>query len=182
MTNLDTKTAAPDSSTATKPQDSGLKLIAVLKIAKALLITGLAVGFFRAIDADLGETLRNLTIRLRIDPENHLIRLLLEKLKLIDPKRFHTFGVLSLLYASELYIEGVGLWFNQAWAKYLVVIATGFFIPEEGYACIQHFSWGRFSILLINIAVLVYVIMVLCQKKQLNRATGEPLGPDAPPQ
>jgi uncharacterized membrane protein (DUF2068 family) len=181
MTNLDPTPAPPASGKAAQPRDSGLKLIAVLKIAKAVLITGLAVGFFRAIDADLGETLRNLTVKLRIDPENHLIRLALEKLKLINPKQFHTFGVLSLFYASELYIEGIGLWFNQAWAKYLVVIATGFFIPEEGYACIHHFSWGRFSIHLLNIAVLIYVIIVLCRKKERNRSSGEPWGAAAPP-
>jgi uncharacterized membrane protein (DUF2068 family) len=177
MTNLDPPPAAPDPVPSAKPQDSGLKLIAVLKVAKAILITGLAVGFFRAIDKNLSDTVHDLTIKLRIDPENHLIRLLLEKLKLIDPKKFHTFGIISLIYASELYLEGVGLWFNQAWAKYLVVVATGFWIPEEGYSCLEHFTWERFSILLLNVAVLIYVIMELCRKRPIAAAPSA-----APPQ
>ena len=165
MTMPEKPTPPPDPGSAPKKKDPGLELIAVVKMVKGVLITGLAVGFFRAINEDLGEMVRVWTARLRIDPENHLIRLLLEKVTNINPRSFHTFGVISLIYAAELYLEGLGLWFNQAWAKYLLVVATGVWIPEEGYASFRHFSWSRVSLLLINLAVLLYVIWVLCRKK-----------------
>ena len=144
---------------------TGLRLIAAAKIAKAVLFTGLGFGLFRSINSDLGETARKLALHLRIDPESHFMRLFLEKVANVTPKSLRTYGVISFLFALELYIEGVGLWLNQGWAKYMVVVATGFFLPVEASACIRHFSWERISFLLLNLAVLVYVIWVLCRKK-----------------
>jgi len=157
-----------DQSQPPRRPDRGLRFIALLKIGKALLITGLAFGFFHAINRDLGDSVRDLTIRLRIDPENHIIRILLEKLGTIPTRNFHRFGIISLIYAGELYLEGLGLWFNQAWAEYLLIFATGVWIPEEGYYCIQHFGWGRFSLLLLNLALLIYVILALIRKKRAH--------------
>ena len=152
-----------------KPPVTGLKVIAVIKMAKAVLITGIAIGLFKAIDKDLGETARAFTVRLKIDPENHFIRLLLEKVAKIDPHTLRTFSVLSWIYAAELYLEGIGLWLDQVWAEYLLIIATGFWIPEEGYACVHHFSWVRFGLLLVNLLVLIYVIVVLLRRKERLR-------------
>ena len=147
---------------------SGLRLIAIGKIAKAVLFTGIGFGLFRSINSDLGETARKLAVHLRIDPERHFVRLFLEKVAKVDPRRIRTFGLISFLYAAELYIEGVGLWLNQAWAKYLVVIATGFFLPEEAYACLKHFSWERLGFLFLNLVVLIYVIRVLRRKNPIQ--------------
>jgi len=151
----------PAAKAGRQPVLKGLRLIAIIKIVKGVLLTGVALGLFRSINRDLGETVRQITYNLRIDPENHFIRLLLEKITHIEPKTFRTFGLISLFYAAELYVEGVGLWLNQRWAEYVLLIATGFFIPEEAYFCIQHFDLWRLSLLVVNVAVLVYVIWVL---------------------
>ena len=169
MTDPDPSSQPQPAHHPTKPPVTGLKVIAVIKMAKAILITGIAIGLFKEIDQDLGETVRALTVRLKIDPENHFIRLLLEKVANIDPKTLRTFSVLSWIYAGELYLEGIGLWFDQVWAEYLLVIATGFWIPEEGYACIHQFGWVRFGLLLVNLLVLIYVIVILFRRKDRLR-------------
>ncbi len=155
------KESSPDSRKV-----SGLRLIAIGKIVKAVLFTGIGFGLFRSINSDLGETARKLAVHLRIDPERHFVRLFLEKVANVDPRRVRTFGLISCLYAVELYIRGgSACGSTTAWAKYMVVIATGFFLPEEAYACIKHFSWERLGFLFLNLAVLIYVIWVLCRKK-----------------
>ncbi len=73
---------------------------------------GAGVRVFPGYQPGVGETARDLALRLRIDPENHYIRILLEKITSIEPRKFHTFGVISLIYAAELYLEGIGLWFD----------------------------------------------------------------------
>lgn len=152
-------------SAASPGKITGLRLIAVIKIAKGVLLTGVGLGLFRAINHDLGETTRKVAVHLRIDPENHIFRIILEKVTNIAPHTLRTFGLISLLYATELYVEGVGLWLNQAWAKYLVVIATALFVPEEIRACFIAFSWERLGLLAVNIGVLFYVIWVLWRPK-----------------
>ncbi len=142
-----------------------MRIVAGIKFAKAVLLTGVGLGFFRAINHDLGETTRKVAYHLRIDPENRVFRIVLEKVTDIDPKTLRTFGLISVLFAAELYIEGIGLWLNQAWAKYLVVIATAVFLPEEVGACFRNFTLERVGILIVNLAVLFYVVFVIWHRR-----------------
>ena len=136
-----------------------------MKLGKALLLTGLAFGIFRSINQDMADTVRRITLHLRIDPENSFIRLLLEKIANIDPHTLRTIGLVTFVYAGLLYVEGVGLWLNQAWAEYLLIVATASFVPWEAKALIVNFSWERLVLILLNLAVLLYVVWVIwCQK------------------
>jgi uncharacterized membrane protein (DUF2068 family) len=155
----------PEASPKPKRKIAGLRVIALIKIAKGLLLTGLAFGFFRSIDRDLGETVRLITFHLRIDPENTFVRLLLEKITNINPQTLRTIGLITFVYAGELYVEGIGLWLNQAWAKYLLIVATGAFLPLEARACIVRFDWERLALLLVNLVVLLYVVWVIWYQK-----------------
>jgi uncharacterized membrane protein (DUF2068 family) len=170
MTNLDQGASEPPAAERkAKPRIGGLKVIAVIKILKGILLTGLAVGFFRSINKDMGEEVRQLTFRLRIDPENTFVRLLLEKVAKVDPHTLRTIGEVTLVYAAELYVEGIGLWLNQAWAEYLLIVATGVFMPWEAKSCIVRFSWERLAVFLVNLGVLLYVIWVLWLQKRRKR-------------
>jgi uncharacterized membrane protein (DUF2068 family) len=162
---------APGADTKQKPQRkvAGLRVIALIKIAKGLLLTGLAFGFFHAINRDLGETVRSITVRLRIDPENAAVRLLLEKIANVDPHTLRTIGLITFVYAGELYVEGIGLWLNQAWAKYLLIVATGGFLPFEARACIVNFSWERLILILLNLVALLYVVRLVWYQKHTKR-------------
>lgn len=144
---------------------AGLRFIAGIKLAKGVLLTGIGVGFFHAINHNLGETMRKIANHLRIDPESHMFRLILEKTTNIEPRRLRTFGLISLLFAAELYAEGIGLWLNQAWAKYLLIVATAIFVPEEVRNCIVRFTWERLGLLAVNLALLVYVLVSVLHRK-----------------
>lgn len=147
--------------TRTNSSTTALRFIAVTKLVKALLVVVIGLGAFRLINKDLEESARNLTMHLRIDPENHYARLLFEKVAKIDSSRLRHYGVVSFFFAAELFTEGVGLWLNQNWAKYMVIGGTGFFIPFEAYSCIQRFDWERLLLLIVNVAIVIYVAVVV---------------------
>ena len=123
--------------------------------------------------------MRKITFRLRIDPENYFVRLLLEKIAKIEHEDGADArpGHVALLDRNSL-SKGAGLWFNQAWAKYLVIIATGSFLPVEVYSCIHLFTWDRLALLVINIIVLLYVIRVVWGQKP---PPATPVPPAPPP-
>jgi uncharacterized membrane protein (DUF2068 family) len=146
----------------------GLRLIAAIKVGKAILLTGLALGIFRLINRDLGEFARKIAYHLRIDPENHILRLILAWLTKVDPGDLRKVGMISMLYAGVLYTEGVGLWLGQSWAKYVVLISTGLFVPEEAYGCLRYFRWWRLALLGVNLAVLAFVIYILWIEHRRN--------------
>ena len=142
-----------------------MRIIAAVKFVKALLLTGLSLGLFRSINHDLGESMRTIAAHLRIDPENRIFRAVLVRVTDVSPRTLRTYGLITLLFAAELYVEGVGLWLNQTWAKYIVVIATAVFIPEEARACAAGITWEKAGVLVVNAAVFIYVCRMLLRRK-----------------
>ena len=54
-------------------------------------------------------------------------------------------------------VEGLALQAGRWWAPWLVAIATGALLPWELWE-LRHPKWGRFLILLVNLAVVVYLL------------------------
>ncbi len=152
----------------------GLKLIAGAKIAKGAALACLSLGVFDMIHKDLTALALRFVQVARISPENKYVELGLEKLGLVEPATLVRLGMLSALYASVQLIEGLGLWFGAAWAEYMVVISTGLFVPEECIGIFHHPTWLRLAILLINAAILVYVVWVVWNRYRQRRPQAVP--------
>jgi uncharacterized membrane protein (DUF2068 family) len=149
------------------PSPRGLRVIALLKLLKAAALFGISFGLFRLINHDLGEAMRDLTFRFRIDPENTIVRRIIEKVARTDPRTLRHAGWFSLGFAVDLVVESVGLWLNQTWAKYLVLVATLVGIPLEVYAVTQRFDWERALLLIVNLSMAVYIgWLVLCRERK----------------
>ncbi len=61
-------------------------------------------------------------------------------------------------YALLQALEGVGLWLQKRWAEYLAVVSTSVFLPIEIYELIDKVTALKIAALLINIAILVYLL------------------------
>jgi uncharacterized membrane protein (DUF2068 family) len=144
----------------------GLRIIAAVKLFKGGLLLCIGLGLFQLVNRDLAEIARKLTAAFNIDPENHYARLFLEDVVKIQPKALRQFGLWSLVYSSILLLEGTGLWLNVRWAKYLVIVSTGAFVPEEIYACVHKFTWLRLDGLALNLLILLYIIQLVWPRKK----------------
>ena len=65
----------------------------------------------------------------------------------------------ALAYAVLEAVEAVGLWRERRWAEYLTVVATATFIPLEVHELIQRVTWLRIGALVVNVAVVAYLIV-----------------------
>jgi uncharacterized membrane protein (DUF2068 family) len=148
----------------------GIRLIAGAKIAKGVALAFLTLGVFDLIHKDLTAIAERFVQVARISPENKYVELALEKLGLVEPSTLIRLGMLSALFASIELIEGLGLWFGAAWAEYVVVVSTGIFVPEECIGILHHPTWLRLAILVINAAILVYVVSVVWNRYKQRKA------------
>ena len=55
-------------------------------------------------------------------------------------------------------IEGQALRAGRWWAPWLVVTATSLLLPWEVWELVRHPRWGRVAILVINLAVVAYLL------------------------
>jgi uncharacterized membrane protein (DUF2068 family) len=90
----------------------------------------------------------------------------LENVANLQPHTLRHFGLWSLVYSTVLLTEGIGLWLNLHWAKYLVIVSTGAFVPEEIYLCLHKFGWFRLGMLVLNVAILIYIILLVVRREK----------------
>ena len=55
-------------------------------------------------------------------------------------------------------MEAVGLWWQKRWAEYLTLIATALFLPLEVYEIAHKLSPLKIIALIVNIAVVLYLL------------------------
>ncbi|MDD5261823.1 MAG: DUF2127 domain-containing protein [Methylacidiphilales bacterium] len=143
----------------------GLRIIAAFKIFKGVLFLGVAWGVFQLIHADLGEVAAFVIKAVRANTEHRIIRSLQEHFVALTPSTLHHVGVGALLYSILLFAEGIGLWLEQHWAEYLVLISCGIFVPAEVDALFRHCDFFHLSVLAINVLILIYMASIVFGKR-----------------
>jgi uncharacterized membrane protein (DUF2068 family) len=71
----------------------------------------------------------------------------------------HEIGLALAFYALLEGAEAVGLWFQKRWAEYLTFVATTLLLPLEVYELTKTLSWFKVTALIVNIAIVVYLLL-----------------------
>jgi uncharacterized membrane protein (DUF2068 family) len=152
-----------------RKSSSGLLLIGVFKLLKGLLLVVAGFGALRFLHKDLAASVHHWIDVLRIDPENRFIHPLLAKIFAVSPKQLRELSVGTFIYAAILLTEGIGLLLRKHWAEYFTIISTGIFIPLEVYELARHFTAAKLLVLVINAAIVVYLIVHLVSRREPAR-------------
>jgi uncharacterized membrane protein (DUF2068 family) len=143
-----------------KPKGSrGLWLIAAFKLVKGLGLLILGIGVLNLLHKDVAAEMERWINLLRFDPQSHLIQKLLGKLGMVDDRKLKELSIGTFFYSGLLLTEGVGLALRQRWAEYVTIVTTASLLPLEIYEITKRISAGRIVLLLINIAVVVYLVI-----------------------
>jgi uncharacterized membrane protein (DUF2068 family) len=144
-----------------RKHNKSLLLISFFKFVKGLLLVALAVGLLHLLHRDVATAVAHLAQMLRINPGNHHLGQLLEKAQEIDDAKLKLISALTFAYSGLFFVEGVGLYFEQRWAEFLTIIATSSLMPIELYELIKHPSWIKAATLVINLAIVAYLIVIV---------------------
>jgi uncharacterized membrane protein (DUF2068 family) len=152
----------------------GLRIIAIFKFLKALLLIATGYGAHKLLDAQMLERLSNWTSTLSDDRlERRLIEHALDWVENLGAKRIQIFIAATVVYTLVVLVEGIGLWLRKAWAEWLTVIFTASLIPFELWELVKHPPGHRLPIFLtfcVNLLIVVYlVIFIRRQQKALGQ-------------
>jgi len=149
-------------------QSRYLKAIALWKLAKGamLMAFGLSLLFLDIrqdwyvaviewIDAELMLPARTLA-------SSPLFATLLRRLEeFLINTNLQTTGILALIYATVLGVEGVGVYWEKRWAEWLMVLATASLIPIEWYHLFHRFTWFKIGVIIVNSLIVWYLYRTL---------------------
>lgn len=145
--------------------DAVLLAIALFKFVKCALLLALAFGALSLLHKDVASHVEHWLDQLRVDPDNRFIGTALSKLQLIHTKELKELSALGAGYAGLFLTEGTGLLFGRRWAEWLTILATSSLMPLELYELIKKFTAIRLIVLLINAAVVLFLIYRVRQKE-----------------
>ena len=145
-------------------RDGLIKVIAVFKLVKTLLLVAVGLGSLRLLDLGAAETADRWASALawRLGPR--AASAVRDGVSGLTDSRLRLIGIVAILYAGLFGVEGVGLWMGKRWAEYLTIIATSSFVPFEVYELIRHASWQRGATLGINLLVVGYLVWKVRQR------------------
>jgi uncharacterized membrane protein (DUF2068 family) len=135
-----------------------LRLIAVFKLLKALLLIAIGVGTLNLLHKDVASVLEHWVEMLGLDPGNHYLDRAIQKAGNFTPGKIRSLGVGSFVYAGLFLTEGIGLWLMKHWAEWFTVIITSSLVPIELYEIQRHPSPVKVLVLILNIAVVGYLL------------------------
>jgi uncharacterized membrane protein (DUF2068 family) len=152
--------------TAAKPRRfDGLRLIALLKFGKALLLIATSYGVHQLLNTALVERLYTWSAALSDDRfERKLLMRALTWVEGLGAKKIQIFLAVTIAYTAVVLTEGIGLWLRRAWAEWLTVIATGSLIPFELWELITRPPERRLAIgvtLALNLLIVWYLARLL---------------------
>ncbi len=147
-----------------RKHNRGLLVVAVFKIAKGLMLLVLGLGMLRLLHKDFEDVFEGWINLFRIDPNNHYVASLLAKTGLVDDRKLEQLSALTLMYAGLFLTEGFGLYMEKRWAEWLSVIATASFLPIEIFEVVKHFSIIKVCLLIVNLAVVWFLVHTLRRK------------------
>ncbi len=166
MSSSDSTTSLPPA--PRRQRHPGLLVIAYYEIVKTACLVLLALAAFHLDRQDNFEQLVHWLEHLDLTGSNGLRWKLVDTLVAFGPSRFVAVGVVTLGYAVLFSIEGIGLWMGKHWAEWFTVIATGSLIPLELYETLYHFGWIKLAMLVGNVAIIVYLVRIALQPRELR--------------
>src|ERR1700758_5240599 len=135
-----------------------VRLIALFKLLKGILLIALGVAALKLLHADFASMVEDWARLLGFLQNSRFLGRALSAAAMFTPDRVRDVIVGSFLYGGLFLTEGIGLWLLKRWAMWFTVIITASFLPIEIYELAHHPSTGKITLLAINLALVGYLI------------------------
>lgn len=152
--------------------------IAVYKFVKAVALLALGVGELHYLHRNLAHEIAHWVDLLRVDPHNHYLMWLMEKVSKVDEHRLRQLSVGTFFYAVLFLCEGTGLALGMRWAEYLTIFSTASLLPIEVYEIFIKPGVGKVVVLLANLAIVAYLVWVVRSERgqhAVRRSRNDPM-------
>jgi uncharacterized membrane protein (DUF2068 family) len=150
-------------------EDFVLRVIAIYKLSHAAFFIAVGAGLLRLRHHNIVDFLNDhLIIPYHINPESHFVDWLLNYAQKFAPW-MSLAGYAAFVYAALFATEGIGLYLRKRWAEWLVVAATGLFVPFELWALFEHAVWWKVLLLAGNLSIVGYLAHRITLEARLRR-------------
>ena len=134
-------------------------VLEALKGALALLAAYVLISMIHR-DVDFESAAESILFFLHLSPGHRLSQAFLHAADKMSDVNVMLIAGLAGAYALLRFLEGYGLWRQRAWAEWLAIISGCVYIPFEVYKIVRHPNAFHWTLLGINIVVVLYIAWV----------------------
>jgi uncharacterized membrane protein (DUF2068 family) len=127
-------------------------------LAAAVITLELKIGPLRSQAQALLNGLQATAGQTGQEPSRGFIARELQRLLNVNSHTLLILAFTAVAYCMVEAVEAVGLWHERRWAEYLTALATAGFLPFEIDELIKRVTVFRVSALVINVAILVWLV------------------------
>jgi len=152
-----------------------LRPIAIFEAFKGALVLVVGLGLLGFLGRDNGTYAEQIIRQLHIDPARHYAKLFIMTMAEESDSQLLAFAAFAALYATVRFVEAYGLWNERRWAEWLAALSGGVYVPIEIFELINRASWIKFGALLVNLAVVAYMVWLLTENRRKRHQVAPPV-------
>lgn len=159
------------SSTTPATHRKGLRTIALLEAAKGAIVLVIGFGVLSFLGRDAEVFAEHLVNRLHLNPAHHYPQIFIHAMTHVTDSKLWMLAGLAALYSAIRFAEAYGLWNERRWAEWLAALSGAVYVPVEIYEIAHRASWLKVGALVINLAIVAYMVWLLTENR---RSAGQP--------
>ena len=144
----------------------GLRTIALLEAAKGAIVLVIGFGVLSFLGRDADAFAEHLVNRLHLNPAHHYPHVFIQAMTDVTDSKLWMLAGLAALYSLIRFIEAYGLWNQRRWAEWLAALSGAVYVPVEIYEIAHRASWLKVGALLINLAIVAYMVWLLTENRR----------------
>jgi uncharacterized membrane protein (DUF2068 family) len=140
------------------PHLGGLRAVALLEFTKGLAVLLLGFGLLSLAHRDAWEVAENFLELLRINPDHRYAQIFLNLADRLNDTKLWLVAAATAAYSTLRLVEAYGLWKARVWAEWVALASGAVYLPFEIYELLRKPTGVRAAILLINLAIVLYMV------------------------
>jgi len=150
-----------------------LRGVASFELAKGLLVLLAAFGVLFLVGRDPWDIADGLLRLLHISPDHHFAQVFLDWADTLTDSKLWAVAAVAGAYSILRFTEAYGLWYARAWAEWIALVSGAIYLPFEIYKLLHRQSLFHVSVLVINLAIVIYMAYLLKTGKSIHGLPGE---------
>jgi uncharacterized membrane protein (DUF2068 family) len=151
-------------------EKSMLRAVASLEFLKGIFVFLMGISALLLVHKDAWVIAESLLALLHVNTDRHWAQMFLDFADNITDARLWAAAQLAFTYSALRFAEGYGLWKQRTWAKWIAFGSGALLIPLEIRELLRGITWIRSALFVINIAIVVYMFLLLRQDRRDRHA------------
>jgi len=159
------------------PAHKVLRPIALFEAFKGAVVLIAGFGLLSFLGRDNEDFAEQIIRHLQLNPAKHYPQIFITAMSRLDDSHLWMLAGLAAIYALVRFAEAYGLWSERRWAEWLAALSGGLYVPVEIFELFHRASWIKFAVLVLNLAVVAYMVWLLTESRRRKAAAEKATAP-----